>query len=211
MIRQSKRGELVRPLVLSLFVVLFMVCVSDGAHAAQPVSAPAWQVTTAAIPTVLPPGVGRHGVFDISIENIGGASSTGEVNVRDILPAGLTVTGMEGCPSSGGGEVNCSFGEEVIPSGFIVIVVEFEVTGPVGDLTNVVSVTGGGAAPAVGEVTMRAGKTPGEIAPAGIAKAGFQLTGPAGEPFTQAAGHPTFLTTTLLYNTVFREQVTKEE
>jgi hypothetical protein len=194
--------------------LLFLVFASKGSAVAVGAVAtpvPAWQVTTAAIPTVLPPGVGRHGVFYITVENIGGAPSVGEINVKDVLPAGLTATSANGCAVVSESEVGCSFSNAVVPSGFIVMTVNFEVTGTVGNLTNVASVSGGGATPATGEVTMQAGKAPGETGPAGIARAGFELTGPAGEPFTQAGGHPTFLTTTLLYNTMLKEELTPEE
>ena len=46
-----------------------------------------------------------------------------------------------------------------------------------------------------------------EAGPAGISLFKFDATGPAGEPVTQAAGHPHFLTTSLLFNTIFTESL----
>jgi uncharacterized repeat protein (TIGR01451 family) len=176
-------------------------------------------VTDVAFPTVQPPGVGRRGRYDVIVENVGAANAEGEVTVRDVLPAGLVATGVEepepalegpSCPVNTGPEVVCEFPGTVVPSGFIKMTVEFAVAGPIaGTLTDQVSVSGGNVAPAGGEVVTRVGGEH-ETGPAGIAKFGFEATGPAGEPVTQAGGHPHFLTTTLLLNDMRDEEVKEE-
>src|SRR5580693_1870958 len=109
---------------LSILVVMLALLAAPSFAGAEVAPAPAWRVTTEAIPTVLPPGVGRRGAYYVAIENVGGVTSTGEITVKDVLPAGLSVTNVttepEGvsCPLVGD-EVACSFAEEVIPSGFI--------------------------------------------------------------------------------------------
>ena len=193
-----------------VFVFAGAVSVTGTASASPVALAPAWQVTDVGIPSVLPPGLGRVGKYDVVVENVGGAASTGSFTVKDDLPAGLSVTGAraegEGaeCPVAGPNEVVCNFSGTVIPAGFVVVNVEFAVTGPVSVLSSVASVSGGGGSPASDEASMRAGGEH-EKGPAGISKFRFDPTGPAGEPLTQAAGHPHFLTTSVLFNNIFLE------
>jgi hypothetical protein len=172
---------------------------------------------------VIPSEVGRLGRYYIVLENVGAAGTTGFANVKDDLPAGLSAlrtdvepeegpAGEAECPVRTGSEVECN----ILPAAsgeFQRVKIEYEVTGslgPVGSpLRNVVNVSGGGAPSAGSEVTTRVGVLH-ELGPAGIAQFGFEATGPAGEPFTQADGHPTFVTTTLLLNNVRNENVTEE-
>jgi len=202
-----------------LGVLLVAACVLGGGEsawgAAQP--APAWQVTDVAIPSVLPTEVGRKGEYAVVVENIGGANSEGLVTIKDVLPAGLSVTraaiepeGEGSCPSVLAGEVVCEFSGVVVPAGFVVLKVYFEVTGGVSGLTDVGSVSGGGALPASDTATSRAGKLY-ERGPAGISRFGMEATGPAGEAVRQAGGHPHFLTTRLLLNNQLNESVIAQQ
>jgi hypothetical protein len=59
-------------------------------------------------------------------------------------------------------------------------------------------VSGGGAPSAVSEASMRVGGEH-EKSVGGIARFEMSATGPAGEPVTQAAAHPNFLTTSMLF------------
>jgi hypothetical protein len=96
-----------------------------------------------------------------------------------------------------------------VPAGFFVVRIDWDVTGPVGVLRNVASVGGGGAPTVSSETSLRKGLGEHETAPPGISQFGMTATGPAGEPVTQAGGHPHFLTTTMLLNNVYDEAVTE--
>jgi hypothetical protein len=196
-------------------VVLFGCCVGGplAAPVLAPAPAPAWEVTDVASPSVLPGVVGKQGKYVAVVENVGGASSSGGFTVKAQIPAGFSVTGLAGEPSpevcsEASGEVSCTFSEAVVPSGFVVMRVLFEVTGSVSSVSSVASVSGGGAAEVSSEADMRLGVGH-EVGPAGIAQFRFDVTGPAGEAVTQAGGHPNFLTTSVLFNNVY-DQETKE-
>ena len=198
--------------VALLLVVVGLVGSSGAALAAAP--SPAWHVTTAAFPSVVPAQVGKQGKYDVVVENVGGKSSVGAFTVKDVLPAGLSVVnfragpGEAECTGEGTTEATCTFPESVVvPSGFVTLEVDFEVTGSItGPLTDVASISGGGAATASGEADTRAGAV-GEMAPSGVTQFHFEATGPAGEPVTQAGAHPHFLTTTLVMNSMFGEEL----
>jgi hypothetical protein len=181
-----------------------------GGVALGAVPAPAWKLTPIPAPTVLPAGTESQEEYDVLLENVGGAASEGEVTFRDKLPADVTaVTSLQSeksggeqflCEVVGGGEVVCRFSTAVAPSGFAQIFIKVTADVGVGDvLRNVVSVSGGGAAPASRESSTRVGM-PGEHGPAGVSEFGFDVTGPAGEPVRQAGGHPNFVTMTALFN-----------
>ena len=140
------------------------------------------------------------------VENVGGVPTEGEIRIKDSLPTGLTVesTIMQpsgGCSASSSSEEVCSTTEGIVPGGFLVVDVFVVVSGPTGPgpLVNRVIVTGGNALPASSETTQRVGAEH-ETGPAGISHFSFEATGPAGEPVTQAGGHPTFLNTSILVN-----------
>jgi hypothetical protein len=181
---------------------------SEAASGAGP--APSLRLTTIASPTVLHPTIGKKGKVAVVLENVGAANAEGEIDLKADLPAGLTVTGIVSLPSGTceqtGGEALCHITESVVPSGFFAISVFFEVTGNVGagPLVSHVSTTGGGAPPAASEASIRVGNEH-ETGPPGIAHFGFEATGPAGEPVTQAGAHPNFLTTSLVFNTINAE------
>ena len=167
----------------------------------------------AAFPSVMPTTLGKQGVYYVMVENVGDAASEGEVTIKDVLPAGLSISGVRIEPEEGssgekavcpytGGEVTCGIPERVIPSGFLVLTIDVTVTGGLGSqLTNSATVSGGLAATVSAEKTTRSG-VEGETGPSGISQFRFDATGPAGERVDQAGGHPTFLTASLLFNTV---------
>ncbi len=200
-------------LALAAGVLLLLGLVGGGvvvpsSWAAPVVPAPAWQVTDVAVPTVLPDKPGTIGKYQVVVENVGGAASSGEpFTVSVPIPAGLAVIRVYAEPEEVGvcerltGEVKCRYSEALVPSGFDFVEVQFEVTGALGSVASVASVSGGGAAmPASGAAVMRVAEHEHETAPAGVSGFHVQATGPAGEPFTQAAGHPNFLTTSLTLN-----------
>jgi hypothetical protein len=201
--------------------VVVGVSVSGGVASA---AAPAWKLTTVAVPTVMPAGTEtkeqQDAQYDVVLENVGAAASEGEVTLRDRLPAGVTVSKLWGqrgngepqgeqlaCEGEGSGEAVCRFDGSVVSSGFVVMRVFVRASVAVGDvLRDVASVSGGGAAPVVKEVSTRVG-VEGEKAPAGISEFGFDVTGPAGEPVQQAGGHPSLVTVTALFNNMLASDV----
>jgi hypothetical protein len=197
-------------LVLLAGLASLMAGPTAGASAAPATPAVAWQMTDVATPTVLPDVVGKQLRYDAVAENVGGASSEGPFTIRIPMPAGLAVTNLRTEPEASeckeeAGEEVCTFTEPVVPSGFVVMELQFGVSGAVAGVESTASVSGGGApAPASDRAHVRLGAEH-ERAPAGIAKYRFDPTGPAGEPVTQAGAHPHFLTTTLLLNNMYLE------
>jgi hypothetical protein len=199
-----------------VMVVLAAGCLGVGsgvALAAMP--APAWKLTTVTDPTVMPAGTAKEGKYWVVLENVGGAGSEGEVTLRDKLPAGITVTEMHNskgsvygeseefpCEGAGTGEIVCHFSSAVVPSGFATVSMGVSASVGVGEtLTNVASVSGGGAATVRKETSTRSG-VEGETGPAGISEFGFDVTGVAGEPVQQAGGHPNLVTMTGVFNSM---------
>lgn len=218
----SNRAGQMRGLLLVIGLATLLSGLASGnAFAASP--APAWQITSAPLPSVLSPGQ-KEGRYQIAIENIGGAPTSGPITITDELPAGLSAKHLILEP--GDAEEECSMtvsavsctlneSESVVPSGFIALVVQFNAAVPVGTgplssgpLRNRVTVSGGEAATAsTSEPAMEVGAHEHETGPPGVAQFGFEATGPAGEMVKQAGAHPTFLTTRLLLNDVFDESV----
>jgi uncharacterized repeat protein (TIGR01451 family) len=204
----------VRRMVLGGVVgMIGLLGVGGVAFAVTP--APAWKVTTVAAPTVVPAGPGENAVYYVVVENVGGAPSEGEVRIKDVLPAGISVINIRGekgsvsgqfggesleCEAQGTGEAGCHFSTPVVSSGFVVMYIEASASVSVGDvLTNTASVAGGGAAPVSRVTSTRAG-VEGETGGPGVSEFAFNMTGPAGEPLQQAGGHPTLMTSTVLFN-----------
>ncbi|MGH2911071.1 MAG: hypothetical protein ACRDJ3_01200 [Solirubrobacteraceae bacterium] len=203
----------------ALLGALALVSVAGVPSAQAAVSAPAWHITVAPTPSVLPSGVGKRGRYAVAVENVGAKTSEEGLTVRDVLPPGLSAVGvraepeLEGpeCPLAAGSEVLCRFPSGVVvPSGFVVLDIEYTVTSAVSEpLVNTVSVSGGGAPVASEQTSIPVGGEHAK-APAGVEQFAFEATGPAGEPFTQAAGHPHFLTTTLVLNSMRVESILEE-
>jgi len=148
------------------------------------------------------------------VENIGAEASSGTITIRNMLPVGVTAHEIEfepelegECKPQGQHEVICETSKPVVPTGFIVININFTVTGAVGvgSLMDVTSVSGDGSS-AVDETDINVTAKP-QATPAALRVFKVEGTGPAGEPATQAGGHPYLLTTTLLLNTVLEEGI----
>jgi len=204
-----------RSLVLPLLLIASASVLLGPSEARATTAAPAWQITTLASPTRMPTGIGRQGKYAIVVENVGGAPSSGPITIREVLPpdASASVVRLEPVPPGEcglqiGREITCTFPEPVVSSGFIVLNVLYQMTAEVGagPLVNVASVSGGGAPPVVEETTTQVTSKP-EAGPAGISLFRFDATGPAGEPASQAGGHPYLETTTALFNLIFAERV----
>ena len=205
----QRRGRTVTAVVASILAACVLAAGSTDASAATP-AAPAWQVTTAGIPTLLQPALGTQGHYQIAVENIGAAASAGEVVVRDRVPAGLTV--IQGADAEPDGECSasvhelvCSYQAPVVQAGFVVLEVFYDVSGPIGDLTNTVQVSGGSAPTITATNSTHVAEHEHENGPGGVARFSFAATGPAGEVATQAGGHPSLQTARVLFNNALRE------
>ena len=170
--------------------------------------APSLRVTTVTFPSVFPVGQ-VEAKYSIVVENVGGAPTEGEITLKDELPPGLTVVNGTGSCSQSGREVTCNVGG-LVASGFAVINLYVGIGNitPGETLVNKITTSGGGSPPATDETSVRTGGV-NETAPAGISRFGFEATNPAGEPVTQAGGHPTFLTTTVLFNNLDAEKAVR--
>lgn len=187
-----------------------LIACSNGSAAAT-IPAPAWQVTDLAVPSVLSSQVGKHGKYDAVIENVGGTASEGNFTIKMNVPQGLAITGYrsepEGSCAEAPNEISCTMSEAVVPSGFVVLQAEFEVVGAVARVNSTATVVGGGATSTASDTArMRVGGENGKATP-GIAEFKFKVTGPAGEAMTQAGGHPTFVTTSMLLNNMYVEKL----
>ncbi len=199
------------------WLVSLAPCVGK-AIASSGVPAPAWGVTVAGVPSLLPAGVGHHGRVIVIAENTGGSNSEGDEVVRDVLPQGLTVTTVlsttpeeSACTGNGTREVTCTFPESVASGAFIDVYIEFEETSPLPGgslLRNITAVGGGGGQQAVSENQISV-QTAGEHGhgPAGIAHFSTSATGTSGEREAQAGGHPDLLTTSVLFNNMYLEGI----
>ena len=175
------RSSILAPLLVACSLAFYVVPASAEETCSN--CKPAWQVTVDGFPTVQPESIGRKGRYDIVVE-IGAQTSTGEVTVEDVLPPGLSAraaTARPGgnCEPESGPEVVCRFASETVPSGFMVIKIEYEVTGalvsPLRTLRRLVVVEWEGRRP------RRQSRVSGVSGPPfGVAQFGFQATGPAG-------------------------------
>src|SRR5580704_16513700 len=194
-------------LVSTILLASFLLSVLAAPAGAAVAPAPAWQVTDVAAPTVLTPTLGTVGVYDAIVENVGGAATQGSFTVSVTIPHGVSIIDFRGepeeqspsCSVTGSGAASCVFPGPLVSGGFAMVHVRFEVTGSLTSLQSEANVSGGGARPASASPDMSLG-TGSEGAPSGISLFRMNATGPAGEPVSQAAGHPNFLTTTLLFN-----------
>ena len=211
---QRHRG-FTRGACLVIGALLLVMVLTTRASAGTP--ATAWQITTLTSPTVLPPAPGKHGKYDVVLENIGGAASEGPIAFKDVVSPGLTITRVRIEPelspegeivecNQAATEVECPVLGVVVPSGFVVMQVEFVTSGATGIVENVATVSGGHAPEVTHRTSVRVGAE-NESGPAGVAQFEFTPTDVAGQPVTQAGGHPHFLTTTLIFNNLYEERL----
>ena len=162
-------------------------------------------------------GTKTNDEYFLAIENIGDTASGGETVVTDTLPPGVTTTntpitqvGSEkhaiACSPSGAGhsEVTCT-GSPSIPAGitqsynnsnaslaegtFTIAIPVTVAAGGVGNVTNTATVSGGGAVS--GASVSNSNPVNSSTPPAfGVSYFNALVSDEAGEPFTQAGGHP---------------------
>jgi hypothetical protein len=167
--------------------------------------------------------------FSVTAMNVGSTESSGEVVIRDTLPAGVVIEEVPGKLArvyepgneAGQGEkipcefaglaVTCRVGPGVQPGGVVEFFVEVKVTAaPGASLLNSAELEEvGGAAGVVRTGSPGTVATPVDGGVAGFGVNAFTLGafGLAGEPDVQAGDHPSTVVTTVAYNTILDTQV----
>ncbi len=210
--------RLVVPLVLGAYLF-------TGLLSASPALAgtPEWELTVTPNADFFISGQ-KLGVYKVEAENVGTAPTAGEVKLEDVVPSGLIAKDVKFfykaptapyeslerllsdvdfseflCPSN----IECNFpgalGEygltEVKPGQRLIMFVLVEVPANVeGTLEDVARISGGGAADEESSATNAANPDPG----LGTLHFNVSVTNAAGQPYTQAGGHP------FLYRTEFK-------
>jgi uncharacterized repeat protein (TIGR01451 family) len=191
----------------------FVAALAVAAAPAAAAPAPGWSIHVVPGPTVFTPGdTSGNDVYQILVTNLGGAATSGIFTVRDTLPAGLTPdpgpvqrrVGFETCTTAGQ-TVTCTGTEQLPPGEFAAVDIPVDVSpGAASSLTDVATVTGGGAPYPVTTTspTTVGGPTP----PFGLlpGSAGEQLTivSPDGTPAAQAGSHPSAVQSNFDFNMV---------
>ena len=191
---------------LAALAFALVVTLAPSSASAVLAQSPQWTVTSRSEPTYLP-APGGKGVYQVEVKNTGEAASDGsEITVGDILPGGLTAAGTaSGLEFPGNGAMQCSgltctYSGVILPGESLFVKIPVEVAaGAPASVTNLVTVSGGGAPEAVRETPT---KVAGGSAPFGIAP-GSTATALS----TQQAGAHTNLTTTLSFNTDSLDQI----
>jgi hypothetical protein len=210
-------------LVVPLFVGLFAV------SASAEVSGPWWRVVSGARPSFLQVEEGGHqgeGQIVVDVSNVGDASSSGEVVVRDVLPTGeLVPLEVEGRLYEGAGNFAtkqpavlcvqpagpCSFSGRVLPYATLELRFKVKVKPAEDDqlcevsdtsvcAVNSVSVSGGGAPGA--SVSRPVVVSEGSERPVGFGVEQYEVAPEeeGGGPVVQAGKHPYQVTGTLVLN-----------
>lgn len=204
-------------------MLLAVVFLATGDARAAVTAHPHWTVITQAAPTDFHPGDTRD-FYEVIAANDGGVTTTGEITVTDVLPAGVTVnevhayaerqsvsdtssrqlTGRFGsCSETTSGEVTtvkCTTTEKV-PLGRMVVV-NINVTVPVtavGSLANAVTVAGGGAGEPATVNTTTPVTPSSQSVPFGASMV-TDVTSENGSLESQAGAHPFMFTTLLAFN-----------
>jgi hypothetical protein len=206
-------------------VMMFVMCAlfSGWARAAAS-GGPAWEISSVAHPTNFSmednakcgPRQLRCDQYVVTLTNVGSEPANG-VTIVDTLPRGLKPVGERGenletgspfsCGIATVGNVataTCAYGGSVAPDATLALFVEVEVeaTAPVGEVTNVVTVSGGGAPPvSTGAPLTLPNTVGGPPAAFGISAFGFAAHEAKGLLDTQAGGHPFGMTSTVNLNT----------
>jgi hypothetical protein len=212
---------MLRRLLLCLLICPALMPAATGVAGAAP-AMPAWKIDAVSAPTNFPRGetpVLSYVMYHILVTDVGGAPSDGTpVTITDTLPHGVTLdtreinlTGTVGAfkleDPQGEEDLPCSDGPPIVctVSGFrtgqsweMLVPVQVEADAPP-NVTNIVSVSGGGAA----SVSVSEPTTVSETQPIfGFTGLGAASLDDAGGPVTQAGSHPYEMTVDLNLNTI---------
>ncbi len=192
---------------------------SAGALATSP--APAWEVSSVAQPANFSsednPKCEEHKICDryvVTLTNVGGTAIGGTPAViADKVPDGLRLVGLNGDNLESGSAgfecsiptATCIYGGTVQPGGTLVLSVEVEIEEPFQAkvVTNVITATGGGAAPVTTSEPLTLPNTvDGRPSGFGFAALNFAAHNVSGLLDTRADDHPSSVTTTVNLNTL---------
>ncbi len=196
-----------------LFLCLVSILMADGAASTGEAwalsSRPGWSISSVAEPTdfsVTDNAKCSAGTlyrycdsYTVTVTNVGGAETHGQIRISDILPAGLKLVGMRGQSLDAAenpvgcsvAEAACVYAGTVAPGGTLTIVIRVEDVSAVSPVTNTVTVEGGGATVATTSPSLTMPNTVGEgTAPYGIAAFGMQAFGVGGALDRQAYDWP---------------------
>lgn len=145
-----------------------------------------------------------EGLITVTATNVGAAATSGTVNLSDVVPAGLTVTAVEGQSPYGGfaammqceapPAASCKWEQPVLPGGMLIMRVSVAVArGLPSSVSGTAAVSGGGAAELTRSVAMPVSEVD---APFGVAPGSLV----AGLSSTQAGAHAN-VTTAFQLNT----------
>jgi hypothetical protein len=196
--------------IWSAALVAVMLAVAAALIVAAPAfaEAPVWSITSATAPTHIAPG--GEGELVVTAVDLGDAmadGNTSEIVVGDTVPAGLTVTEIEG-RSNGRGRyrymtctttpAQCVFDETVSPYEPLEVHIHVKAGNTSATLTNNATVTGGGTQKASASSPVAISSEPVAF---GVEKYEMKAINEDGSEDTQAGSHPFELTTTLRLTT----------
>jgi hypothetical protein len=219
LVRASKR-----PGRLALVIIVACLVLAGSSIAAPP--APVFKITQATAPTNLVPGSDAPSEavaggnkksatankplpqYSVTVTNLGGAATSGEVTVVDTLPAGVAparppaavpsfrVEGEFHPCTVAGQTVTCIVPETLLPSGSIEVSIPVDVASDApASVTNEVRASGGGAVEASGSISTTVSASPAVF---GFlpGEQGFSVNAvdADGTAMTQAGAHPFILT-----------------
>jgi hypothetical protein len=195
------------------------LCCAAGIFAASAgavVASPGFTISVVSGPTIF--SVEHDGLsegnppddYTVRVMNSGNEPTNGEpITIADTLPAGVTLRSISGgirIPSCDEVAVTCTYNGVLKPGELLYIVVRVSVTpGTVGPVTDSATVSGGGVASVVTNVTTALGSAASSLAePFGLAYLSQQVTGLNGLTDNQAGDHPLAQTLSFSLNTIDR-------
>jgi hypothetical protein len=197
---RTHRAFVARPLVAVLGAMLIAMAVASAPAMAE--DAPGWEVESHSYPAHLAPG--SEGYVALDVENIGGSESSEGATLTDVLPVGLEPVAEKGwaCTTgSPGSSATC----ELELSSFISGArkeLELKVKAPMamaeGEVTNVATVSGGGALSVSRPDPLQINSSPAKF---GFSQATAWFANANGTFDTQAGSHPYAFTFTFDLNT----------
>jgi hypothetical protein len=204
-------GAVVKRVGVGMATVLVWVLVAGVPAACAEALSPWWGVTSGSQPTDLISG--QAGRIVVTAENLGDASTSGEVTIVDTLPAGLEVISIEGVAGESIGEgkegargpvgcdlqtLTCTFLGSLHPYDEIEVDIAVSVQGAVSGEQNTASVSGGGASsPASASRSLEVDGSE----KFGVEDFQMRAENVGGTIDTQAGSHPFQLTSVVTLNT----------
>jgi hypothetical protein len=201
---------------IAAIVAMALVLAPASARAA---AAPAWAIQVVAMPTSFASADSaecvedeRCDVYAVTVTNVGGVASSGQILISDTLPAGVAyfsyrardlrrsqfeegqAAGKINCAAAAS-TVQCTYGESV-PSGetlSVSVLVLTEASAGELSLEDRAEVSGGGAGSAASSVVRNSANSPG-LPPFGVSDFQVSAYDQGGRVETQAGGHPNFVT-----------------